>query len=100
MRRHGLRASVLALVLGTSIALAGQSGPGLDPAKLLKPGTDSWPTYNGDYSGRRFSTLDKINASNVDALTLAWVYRLNAAPGAGNIKGTPLQINGIIYLTA
>ena len=21
----------------------------------------SWPTYNGDYSGRRFSPLDKIN---------------------------------------
>ncbi len=23
--------------------------------------TDSWPTYNGDYSGRRFSPLSKIN---------------------------------------
>ena len=40
-------------------------------------GTDSWPTYNGDYSGRRFSTLTKINANNVGALSLAWVYRLN-----------------------
>ena len=46
-----------------------------------------WPTYNGDYSGRRFSTLDKINASNVDALSLAWVFRLNAGPGAGGHQG-------------
>ena len=30
---------------------------GLDPALLTKPPTDAWPTYHGDYSGRRFSTL-------------------------------------------
>ena len=95
------RLAILVALLGSSIALSGQGGPrGLDPAKLLTPGTDSWPTYNGDYSGRRFSTLDKINTSNVDALTLAWVFRHNAGPGAGSIKGTPLQINGVIYLTA
>ena len=23
---------------------------GLDPKALLKPPTDTWPTYNGDYS--------------------------------------------------
>ena len=28
-------------------------GQMLDPAKLLKEPTDTWPTYNGDYSGRR-----------------------------------------------
>ena len=33
----------------------------LDPALLTKPAVDAWPTYNGDYSGRRFSTLNKIN---------------------------------------
>src|ERR1700693_1207508 len=34
---------------------------GLGPARLLKPG-DSWPSYNGDYSGRRFSPLTQINS--------------------------------------
>jgi len=100
MRRLGRSAALIVALLGSSIALSGQAPRGLDPKTLLKPGTDSWPTYNGDYSGRRFSTLDKINTTNVDALTLAWVFRLNAGPGAGNIKGTPLQINGVIYLTA
>jgi alcohol dehydrogenase (cytochrome c) len=104
MRRFGLAAAVSSVVLGVfvwcSIALSGQAPRGVDAAKLLKPGTDSWPTYNGDYSGRRFSTLDKINVSNVDALTLAWVFRHNGGPGSGAIKGTPLQINGVIYLTA
>ena len=27
-----------------------------NPAWLLHPAPDSWPMYNGDYSGRRFST--------------------------------------------
>jgi alcohol dehydrogenase (cytochrome c) len=100
MRRLGRSAALMAALLGSSIALSGQAPRGLDAQTLLKPGPDVWPTYNGDYSGRRFSTLDKINSSNIDALTLAWVFRLNAGPGAGNIKGTPLQINGVIYLTA
>ena len=60
--------------------------------------TDAWPTYNGDYSGRRFSTLTKINADNVRHLSLAWNYRLGV-PGAGPIKGSPLMVNGILYVT-
>ena len=34
-------------------------------------------TYNGDYSGRRYSSLAQINASNVGSLSLAWVHRAN-----------------------
>src|SRR5260370_26232767 len=37
---------------------------------------DSWPTYHGDLSGRRYSTLKQINAGNVKGLALARVYRL------------------------
>jgi acido-empty-quinoprotein group A len=69
---------------------------GLDPARLLKPPTDAWPTYNGDYSGARFSTLDQINAANVGSLTLAWAFR---TPGS-ILKSTPLEVNGILYFTA
>ena len=72
-------------------------GQGLDPAKLLQLPTDSWPTYNGDYSGRRFSPLSKINAGNVDSMTLAWVYRISGPGGA--IKASPLVVDGIMYFT-
>jgi alcohol dehydrogenase (cytochrome c) len=76
------------------------AGDGLDPAKLLKPTTDMWPTYNGDYSGRRFSTLAKINDTNVQSLSLAWLYRISGGEGpAGVIKSTPLVVNGIMYFT-
>lgn len=67
----------------------------LDPAALSKPATDTWPTYNGDYSGKRFSPLDQINASNVSSLTLAWVFH----PHASTIKATPLEVNGVLYFT-
>jgi alcohol dehydrogenase (cytochrome c) len=93
----------------------------LDPALLLKPPTDAWPTYNGDYSGRRFSTLAQINQSNIKSLNLAWVFRAipGEIPGSivggegpaaqraggamdffGNqVKSTPLVVNGIMYFT-
>jgi alcohol dehydrogenase (cytochrome c) len=57
---------------------------------------DSWPTYNGDMSGRRYSTLDQINRENVRLLTLAWAF-----PTHGPIlKSTPLEVDGILYFTA
>jgi len=78
--------------------------------------TDSWPTYHGDYTGRRFSTLKEINVGNVKSLTLAWVYRLNTSrtgaivggegpdtpPPGGTvpaIKSTPLMLNGVLYFS-
>ena len=48
--------------------------------------TDSWPTYHGDYTGRRYSTQKQINATNVKGLALAWVYRVNTSR-AGAIVG-------------
>jgi acido-empty-quinoprotein group A len=67
----------------------------LDPSALLKPATDTWPTYNGDYSGKRFSSLDQINAANVGSLTLAWVFH----PHTSTIKSTPLEVKGVLYFT-
>jgi alcohol dehydrogenase (cytochrome c) len=61
---------------------------GLDPAAILKPLADSWPTYSGDYTGRRYSALTQINQSTVKSLTLAWVSRLTGGlPGGGGGRG-------------
>src|SRR6059036_3108624 len=92
---------------------AGLSAQELTPDKLLKLPTDAWPTYNGDYSGRRFSPLTQINSSNVHTLSLAWATRYSAggggrggggaAPaggGAVQIKSTPLMVKGILYFSS
>jgi alcohol dehydrogenase (cytochrome c) len=79
---------------------AGLLAQGLDPSMLLKPRADSWPSYNGDYSGRRYSDLTKINSGNIKSLGLAWAYRVNTGlGGGGTIKGTPLLVNGVLYVT-
>jgi acido-empty-quinoprotein group A len=64
---------------------------------------DTWPTYNGDYSGRRFSSLQQINAGDLNSLSLAWMYRVNVRELRGQsniqIKSTPLVVNGVMYFT-
>ena len=109
------------VLISTSLLLpANLCAQMLDPALLLKPATTAWPTYNGDYSGRRFSTLDQINQSNISQLKPAWVYKANVGetpgaivggegkpPAAGgernafgtSIKATPLMVDGILYFT-
>jgi alcohol dehydrogenase (cytochrome c) len=67
-----------------SVVLTAQ---GLDPSAILKPLSDSWLTYSGDYSGKRYSALTQINQSTVKHLTLAWVSRVAAGPGGGGGRG-------------
>jgi alcohol dehydrogenase (cytochrome c) len=77
-----MKKSLRALCLLFPVIAAGQV---LDPALLTKPLGESWPTYSGDYSGKRYSTLKQINQTNVKNLTLGWANRLT--PGAGNSGG-------------
>jgi alcohol dehydrogenase (cytochrome c) len=95
------RTAVLISSLLAVLTLTGAQG--LDPAMIVKPTPGSWPTYNGDYSGRRFSPLDQINATNVRNLSLAWVFHANTGPGGSpsgsQIKSTPLEFEGILYFT-
>jgi alcohol dehydrogenase (cytochrome c) len=118
--------SVIALMF-LPVALLGQ-GRGIDPAELVKPLGEIWPTYSGDYSGKRYSSLSQIDHTTVKQLGLAWVGRLTAGTGGergfgfsrrnggveavvgglgpedgpvvpANIKGTPLMVDGILYVT-
>jgi len=96
-KRANPRIAAAILFLGCALSFGASvvAGQGLDPEALLRPPTDTWPTYNGDYSGRRYSTLDQINAGNVGSLTLAWMFQTRGAA----IKSTPLVVNNILYFT-
>jgi alcohol dehydrogenase (cytochrome c) len=54
-----------------------------------------WPTFNGDYTGARYSRLAQIDQTNVNRLTLAWVLQ----PQSAGIKSMPLSVNGVLYFT-
>ena len=108
------------LLLLVPASLLGQ-GAGVPPADLLKPLRDSWPTYNGDYTGKRYSALKQVNQTNVRNLTLAWMSRVTPGPpsgpvlpngpkiviggegtdlfSGGSIKGTALEVDGTLYFT-
>ena len=92
---RSLRTALAALAFTLIASPSSTPAQGLDASAVLKPPTDTWPTYNGDYSGRRYSTLDQINASNINSLTLAWAFPVRGSV----IKSTPLVVNGILYFT-
>ena len=82
------------LILVTSLLLApillvGQerTQTGLDPQSLVKPLAESWPTYSGDYTGRRYSSLKQVNQNTVKNLTLAWTARLSGGEGQAGGPG-------------
>lgn len=110
------RRLLLSLVVLTAVPVwLSAQGQGVDPAQLLKPLSASWPTYSGDYSGKRYSALKQINRTTVKQMTLAWSVALNEGvngrtviggegtdvfPSSGaNVKGTPLIVDDTIYVS-
>ena len=63
----------IAALLAAPMFLLAQNNAGLDPAALLKPLKDQWPSYSGDNTGKRYSALTQINTATVKNLSLQWV---------------------------
>jgi len=56
-----------------------------------------WPTYNGDASGNRYTTLTQIDKANVGRLVPRWMFTM---PEGGLLQMTPVVVDGIMYVTA
>jgi acido-empty-quinoprotein group A len=94
-------AVVTASLVGPTLAAPNVS---LDPKAIGKAPIDDWTTFNGDYSGQRYSTLTQITPANVNQIAQQWVYkisRVGAQRGAPQpvIKCTPLLVSGVLYVT-
>ena len=64
---------------------------------LAQPVGADWTSYNGDYTGRRYSKLNQITTANVSQLSAAWVFH----PGnSKRVEATPVVIRGIMYVTS
>lgn len=87
----------LLLVIACSPAVA-QPTANVNPEDLLvRPVAANWPSYNGDYSGRRYSSLREITSENISRLRAAWVFH----PGNSNrLEATPVVVNGVMYFTS
>jgi alcohol dehydrogenase (cytochrome c) len=66
------------------------------PGDLVAARPGQWLAYNGDYSGRRFSPLAQINASNVNRLRAEWIFH---AQNSDHLEVTPVVVNGSMFLS-
>ena len=102
-RSESKRAPVGALAVGALCILAAtQAGSvaGQSADWKAPPGSD-FPLAGGSYTNQRYSTLDQINTKNVRQLGGAWSIRLEGDQNAviGNLQGTPIVIDGMMYVT-
>jgi len=68
------------------------------PVQLLsRPSATNWLSYNGDYTGRRYSALREVHAGNVAQLRAQWVFH---ASSSSNLEVTPVVVDGIMFVTA
>jgi quinohemoprotein ethanol dehydrogenase len=77
-----LTACLLSLLLGV-------------PAAGAAPATE-WPVNGGNDAGQHFSPLDEVNEKTVGGLGLDWSTDL---PAPNGIAGTPIVVDGVIYLS-
>lgn len=63
----------------------------------LQPIGKNWLSYNGDYTGRRYSSLDQINVQNVADLRAQWVFH---APNSDSLEVTPVVVDGMMFVTS
>ena len=85
----------VALIAGLSLAPS-MAAQDLENAQLVHPARDSWPSYHGDYSGRRHVAFTQITPQNVGDLSLAWAFQTNQP---AQIKSSPLLVDGVLYFT-
>ena len=63
---------------------------------VRQPAAD-WLSYNGDYSGRRYSALAQITAANVNQLRANWVFH---SRNSDRLEVTPVVVDGLMLVTS
>lgn len=82
---------------GNSVSGAKESRGGISFAEIAAPRPGDWPTYHGNLSGNRHSPLRRIHAGNVAQLAPRWIFPI---PNARRLEGTPVVVDGVMYVTA
>jgi alcohol dehydrogenase (cytochrome c) len=98
-------AAVLTSLVFASLAVVGESDPAAGGTTinvrtedlLVQPPAADWVSYNGDYSGRRYSGLSEINPANLPQLRAEWVFH---ARNTSRLEVTPVVVNGMMFVTA
>lgn len=63
---------------------------------MKRPVHEDWPSYNGDYTGRRYSSLTQVTPENAHRLSPQWVFH---SRNPGVLEVTPVVIAGVMFVT-
>jgi alcohol dehydrogenase (cytochrome c) len=83
----------------TAVALVPSNAIAVEPlqfARIARPRAGEWPTYNGQLSGNRHSSLSQITTANVGRLAPRWMFTM---PNARRLEVTPGVVDGVMYVT-
>lgn len=102
-----MRLGLCLLLVSTGLIARGKDDPPAPPIStdinvrsedlLAQPPAANWISYNGDYSGRRFSSLTEIDTANVAQLRAQWVFH---AHNSNRLEVSPVVVNGMMFVTA
>jgi alcohol dehydrogenase (cytochrome c) len=95
-------AALASLLSFSAAAQQGQAPVVTDPNVraddlLTQPPGANWTSYNGDYTGRRYSALHEITTINVAQLRAAWIFHPS---NSERLEVTPVVVNGVMYVTS
>src|SRR5256886_15577093 len=97
--------TLAALLAATMLTPAGAADMTHERALNAAKEPQNWLLYYGNYQGHRFSALKDINLDTVKNLRVAFTVGLGGVEGAGtrykfgNLEGTPIVDDGIMYVT-
>jgi alcohol dehydrogenase (cytochrome c) len=57
---------------------------------------ENWVSYNGDYTGRRYSVLAEVTPANAAQLKAKWTFFTS---GGGVMEVTPVVVAGVMFAT-
>ena len=70
--------------------------PGTPPPEVTTYAAD-WPLPNHDYRNTRETTTSSITSSNVNQLSVAWMYNISASGAFGALPTIPLILGDTVY---
>lgn len=102
IRNGGVLSVVLVIMLCSGIAFSQATGVvdsqlNVRSHDLVAPTPGNWLSYNGDYSGRRYSPLSQINVNSVNQLRPEWVFHSRISD---HLEVTPVVVNGTMFVSA
>lgn len=87
--RRALAVTAVAAAIGGGVAAQ---------SDWFAPAGRDFPLVGGNLGNQRYSTLTQITPANLNRLGAAWLLHLEGGKAVGNMQGTPVVVEGVMYI--